>query len=78
MTDLFDVIVPSCEIGILKPDARAYRTVLERIQRPPEQAIFVDDVLENIEGARSVGIHGVLYTAGMGLPAALAPLLDGS
>lgn len=75
MTDLFDAIVPSCEISVMKPDARAYQTVLERIQRPPDETIFVDDVQENIEGARAVGIHGVLYTAGMDLPAAIEPLL---
>jgi epoxide hydrolase-like predicted phosphatase len=76
MTELLDMIVPSCEIGVMKPDARAYQVVLERIQRPPDEAIFIDDVAENITGARAVVIHGVLYTAGMDLPAALEPMLN--
>ncbi|MBI5668965.1 MAG: HAD family phosphatase [Chloroflexi bacterium] len=76
MTDLFDVIVPSCEIGVMKPDARAYHAVLERIQRTPGEAIFIDDRPDNVEGARAVGMQGIVYTAGMDLRAVLEPLLD--
>ncbi len=75
MTDLFDVIVASCEIGVMKPDARAYQAVLNQIGRPPAEAIFIDDLPANITGARAVGLLGVLYTPGMALPAALEPLL---
>lgn len=76
MTDLFDVIVPSCELGVMKPDARAYQAVLDRIQRAPGEAIFIDDLPANVEGARAVGMHGILYTSGMDMRAALEPLLE--
>ena len=75
MTDLFDVVVASCDIGVMKPDARAYQTVLERIGRRAHEAIFVDDLPANIAGAQAVGLHGVLYINGMDIRAALEPLL---
>lgn len=76
MTDLFDVIVPSCEIGVMKPDARAYQAVLDRIQRPADEAVFVDDRADNVEAARALGMYGIAYVDGMDLAAALEPLLN--
>lgn len=72
---LFDPLVVSCEIGILKPEPGAYQAVLERAQRPPADAVFIDDMPANIEGAQAVGIHGILYTPGLDLPSLLEPLL---
>jgi FMN phosphatase YigB (HAD superfamily) len=40
-----------------------------------DQAIFVDDRLENVAAPQRLGIHGIRYVNGMDLPAALAPLL---
>ncbi|HEX2905566.1 MAG TPA: HAD family phosphatase [Phototrophicaceae bacterium] len=77
ITSLFEPLVVSCEIGVLKPEARAYQAVLERIRRPSHEAIFIDDMPANIAGANAVGLHGLQYTAGMDLPAALEPLLYG-
>jgi HAD superfamily hydrolase (TIGR01509 family) len=67
---LFDPLVISAFIGCMKPDPAAYRAVLQG--RPPQEAIFVDDLPANIDGARTLGMQAVLYTAGMDLPAALA------
>jgi epoxide hydrolase-like predicted phosphatase len=74
--DLFDPLVISCEIGVLKPNPGAYQAVLSRLGRPASEVIFIDDMPANIEGARALGIHGILYTAGMDLSAALAALLQ--
>jgi putative hydrolase of the HAD superfamily len=59
---LFDAIVLSAEEGVAKPDAELYRRALERLDVSAADAIFVDDMLPNIEGAQAVGIHGILYT----------------
>jgi len=71
---LFDPLVISACIGVMKPDPAAYQAVLQG--RSPENAIFIDDLPANIEGARALGITSVLYTAGMDLPATLAPMLS--
>jgi FMN phosphatase YigB (HAD superfamily) len=73
--DLFDPLVISAEIGVLKPAAEAYAVVAERLQRPAEELIFIDDAPANIAGANAAGLHGVHYIAGMDLPGALADLL---
>jgi epoxide hydrolase-like predicted phosphatase len=75
ITQFFDPLVISGQIGVMKPDAAAYQAVLERLQRPADHTIFIDDMLANIEAANALGIHAMHYRDGMDLPAALAELL---
>jgi len=60
----------------MKPNAGAYQATLKELNCLPDEAIFIDDFLENIKGAISVGIHGIHYVANMSLPAAISDLLD--
>ena len=60
--DLFDVIMFSAEEGIQKPDPEIYRRALQRLDIKPEETIFVDDREKNVEGARQIGMHAVLFT----------------
>src|SRR5690606_39274721 len=48
-----DAIVISAEEKIAKPDPRIYRLAAERLGVEPAQAVFIDDVAENIDGARA-------------------------
>lgn len=57
----FDVIVDATYTKILKPDARAYGEVIEKLGIAPEAGVFVDDQLRNIEGARAVGLQTVHF-----------------
>ncbi|MBX7067561.1 MAG: HAD family phosphatase [Parachlamydiales bacterium] len=59
--DPFDPCILSCEIMCKKPDPEAYAILIERIGLPPEQIIFIDDKLENIEAARALGIDGIHF-----------------
>ncbi len=72
---LFDPLIISANIGVMKPDAQAYEAVLAALNLPAEQTIFIDDMPANIAGAAALGMHGVRYVDGMDLTAALAPLL---
>ena len=58
----FQDTIVSGELKMLKPDAIIYKTLLDRHSIPPERAIFIDDVRENIEGAEALGIHGIHFT----------------
>jgi HAD superfamily hydrolase (TIGR01509 family) len=49
----------SYEFGIRKPDARIYTRALAEASVKPEAALFLDDRLDNIEGARRAGIHSI-------------------
>jgi epoxide hydrolase-like predicted phosphatase len=60
--DMCDVIVYSHEVGWCKPDPRIYHAVCERLGTTPEDTMLLDDVPANIDGARAVGMHGVVFT----------------
>lgn len=59
--DAFHHMVISAEVGVAKPDARIYHIALEQLQVKAEEAVFVDDVLENIEACEKVGMKGVHF-----------------
>ena len=61
IADAFDQMVISAEVGLVKPDQRIYHLVLERLQVPAQAAIFLDDVMENVEAARSVGLTAIQF-----------------
>ncbi|MDP3646375.1 MAG: HAD family phosphatase [bacterium] len=51
----------SHEETVTKPDTKIYRTALEALGCRAEDAVFVDDIAENVEAARSVGMLGIDY-----------------
>jgi epoxide hydrolase-like predicted phosphatase len=59
--DLCDVVVYSHEVGYLKPDPRIYRVACERVGVLPEEAVLVDDVDANVQGARSIGMTAIKF-----------------
>lgn len=75
VANVFSPLVISAQIGVMKPDIRAYQAVLQRLALPPDHVIFIDDRLENIAGARQAGLIGIHYVDGMDVAAALSPLL---
>ncbi len=59
--EIFETVVDSGFVGCRKPESRIYELTLERIAKPAESCLFVDDVLVNIEGARKAGLHAVHF-----------------
>ena len=59
--DAFDELVISAEVGIMKPEPRIYELALEKLGVTASEAVFVDDTPPNVEGARSLGMHTVLF-----------------
>jgi len=57
----FDGGVFSWKEKCMKPDPKIYEILLKRYKIVPEQALFFDDRPENVEGARKVGINGVVF-----------------
>jgi glucose-1-phosphatase len=58
----FDGLALSYQVGAVKPDQRFYQACAELAARHPHECIFIDDMLENVEGARQAGLIGVQYT----------------
>ena len=61
LDDLFEVVFISGLEGVMKPDPAVYQTTLDRLGVPPAEAVFVDDMQINIEGAQQVGMTGVRF-----------------
>jgi putative hydrolase of the HAD superfamily len=61
--DEFDVIFNTAELGVAKPDPKVFRMVLGELGATADRALFIDDLLENVEGARSVGLRAHQHTA---------------
>ncbi len=59
--DLFDYKFQSCYLGMRKPDPRIYVHVLKKMHIKPEEAVYIDDRLENVRGAKRVGINAVHF-----------------
>jgi putative hydrolase of the HAD superfamily len=58
----FDRLAVSHELGMEKPDAAIYEWVIRDSGYPAEAHLFIDDIAENVEGARAVGMDAVLHT----------------
>jgi 2-haloacid dehalogenase len=69
--DWFADIVVSGEVGVIKPDPRIFRILLERNAIAAEQAVFIDDVASNAAAASAIGIHGIHFRSADQLRAAL-------
>lgn len=58
---LFDIVYFSAELRLEKPEPAYYWAILKALKVTPQQAIFVDDFIENIRAAEALGIHAIQY-----------------
>jgi putative hydrolase of the HAD superfamily len=58
----FDVQVWSFQLRIAKPDPAIYEYVLKDLGTRPEETLFLDDRLVNIEAARALGIRALQFS----------------
>lgn len=65
---LFSGIVISGDCGLLKPDPNIYRHLLRQYQLDPRECFFIDNQVENIAAAATVGIQGGLVQNAKGRP----------
>lgn len=58
---LVDMMIISAEEGLIKPDERIYHLALERLGVGPEEVVFLDDRLVNVEAARRLGMYAIHF-----------------
>jgi epoxide hydrolase-like predicted phosphatase len=58
---LFDGVIISSEVGIMKPDPQIYQLAADSVGTMPEDILFIDDFAENTAGASAVGMQTVHY-----------------
>ena len=59
--DLFETIVVSGEVKLAKPDPRIFRLMLEKIGRPADECIFIDDSELNILAAQQLDFTTICF-----------------
>jgi putative hydrolase of the HAD superfamily len=60
LRDYFSTFIMSSLIGVTKPDELMFNTALSELNIKPEEALFIDDSIKNIEGASKLGIQSIL------------------
>jgi len=60
--DAFRGIVVSGDVKMMKPEREVFEHLLSRYGLPADETVFIDDHPANIDGAKSVGLHTILFT----------------
>jgi 2-haloacid dehalogenase len=58
---LFDDIVVSGAEGVAKPDPAVFAVLRERVGRPLERCVFIDDSTANVAAAAAAGLDAIRY-----------------
>jgi len=58
---VFDQVVISCDVHMVKPDPEIYQFTLNQIGCLADEVVFIDDTKENIEAAEKLGIRSILF-----------------
>jgi epoxide hydrolase-like predicted phosphatase len=75
LNELFDAVVISGEVGIRKPAPDIYALGAQRIDLPPEQCVFVDDLAFNLKPADELGMATIHHVTSERTVAELSRLL---
>lgn len=62
LRDQFSSFVISSQIGTTKPDKKMYEKALEDLCIKPDEAVFIDDNINNCEGAEKIGINSFVLS----------------
>jgi putative hydrolase of the HAD superfamily len=74
--DLFDHVLISAQMGMMKPDPTAYRVALQTLKAAPHEVVLVDDSLANVRGAQPLGLHAILFRPELDLRAEIMKCLE--
>jgi putative hydrolase of the HAD superfamily len=60
---LFDPVIVSADVGLVKPDRQIFSLLLERLRLPASRVVFIDDTEEHVAAAESMGITALHFTS---------------
>ncbi len=61
ITEIFDGMIISAEVGLMKPDAAIYQAAAHKLGVQAEQSLFIDDFPINVAGAKAIGMHAIRF-----------------
>jgi epoxide hydrolase-like predicted phosphatase len=62
LAHLFDEVVLSGDLGIVKPNPEIYNHALEKLHVAASEAVFVDDRKVNVDAAETCGIRSLVFS----------------
>jgi 2-haloacid dehalogenase len=74
VTDLFDDVVVSGDVGLAKPDPAVFRLAAERLGVAPAACLMIDDLAQHLRGAATTGMRTHLFGPPRGLAALVTRL----
>lgn len=74
ITERFDTVVGSAEVGAIKPERAAFAAAVASAGVPADRCVLIDDTSENISGARAAGLRTFAFEDVEGLEAELKAL----
>ena len=72
---IFDDKIISGHVGLAKPDIKIYQLAIDKFHLVPERSLFIDDKIENIEGAKQLGIQTIHLQNPDELPELIKPYI---
>jgi len=66
LSQYVDLTFFSCDTGVRKPAPEAYLGACQKLERRPEECVFIDDRQANTDAARAVGMHAIQFTGAVG------------
>lgn len=74
--ELFDVVVVSSEVGLIKPSRDIFELTSEQLGVPSGDIVFIDDRPVNTDGAARTGMQTILFTTNQQFEIELAKLTE--
>lgn len=71
---LFDEIIISSEVNLVKPNPEIFHLALNKLTAKPNEAVFIDDNPKHVAAAEHIGIAGVQFVSARQLNASLAKI----
>ncbi len=62
LDELFEVVVASGDIGIIKPEREIYQITAQKLGVDPKDCVMIDDIQEYCDGAKAVGMTAIRFT----------------
>lgn len=62
LDNLFEEIIISSDVGMVKPNPQIFELTLDRLGLGPNEAIFIDDWPGNVSSSEDLGIRGIVFT----------------
>jgi putative hydrolase of the HAD superfamily len=59
LREMIPDVISSHQIGVMKPDRRAFEIVLGKLGLTPEEVLFLDDLQVSVDNARVLGMQAV-------------------